>query len=705
VFERLALLCALAVLAWASVRTDPLLVSEAQVSATATATSTSTATGSTTPATPASVTATPTATTTATATPSVAVTATPPPPTAAASASPSVTSTPVGAGSTAPTGAATTTVTPSAPTATTAAVSSATAIATWTATRTATATSTASATPTRTVTVTLTPTPPKPTVTTIPTITLSPTMTPTPVAPQIQAVAVSSLTRSGATLTWTTDAPSTSQVEFGTSALDVSRSPVDGSLVTVHRSVVTGLQAGTTYRYRVSSLSASGGLGISAEGSFVTTPLGSGPEVNGLTARRLTSTTAMLSWSTGSGTVAHVEYGATANYGQFTLLKAFALPAQEVLLTGLQPATEYHFRVKAWDALGFLGASDDATFTTAANGRATLLGTQTLQPESVSLAPGQAAAYQYVAAQSGQASVVRLFVDSGTAATVIRVALYSDASGVPGALLSQGSAPGLVAGWTSVALPPVALAGGSRYWIVVLSPLGGGTLNLRDAGRGGSSLLSSQTTLAALPVTWSAGALTARAPLAAYVQQMPPAVTLLSPAEGAVVTGKTSLSAVVDDDVPLVRVQFLVDGLPVGGPLASAPFSVVWDSTGLNPNLPHTIAVRATDVQGRTGVSGLVTVQVDNGPTITDVAVSRGLTTTSVRITWTTDLPADGQVEYGPTAQYGAMTPLDPRAGRLHEAQLTGLADGLTYHYRVLSRDANGAVGVSQDGTFFTPEL
>ncbi|HEY0582942.1 MAG TPA: fibronectin type III domain-containing protein, partial [Chloroflexota bacterium] len=113
---------------------------------------------------------------------------------------------------------------------------------------------------------TLTPTPPKPTVTAIPTFTLSPTVTPAPVAPQVQAVAVSSLTRSGATLTWTTDAPSTSQVEFGTSALDVSRSPVDASLVTVHRSVVTGLQAGTTYRYRVRSVSASGGLGISAEG-------------------------------------------------------------------------------------------------------------------------------------------------------------------------------------------------------------------------------------------------------------------------------------------------------------------------------------------------------------------------------------------------------------------------------------------------------
>jgi phosphodiesterase/alkaline phosphatase D-like protein len=51
------------------------------------------------------------------------------------------------------------------------------------------------------------------------------------------------------------------------------------------------------------------------------------------------------------------------------------------------------------------------------------------------------------------------------------------------------------------------------------------------------------------------------------------------------------------------------------------------------------------------------------------------------------------------------MSPLDPRIGWTHEAQLTGLAPATTYHYRVRSRDANGALTVSRDGTFFTPEL
>jgi hypothetical protein len=160
----------------------------------------------------------------------------------------------------------------------------------------------------------------------------------------------------------------------------------------------------------------------------------------------------------------------------------------------------------------------------------------------------------------------------------------------------------------------------------------------------------------------------------------------------------------VDDDVLLTRVQFYVDGLPVGPPLVAAPYSVIWDSGTANPRLPHTIVARATDVLGRSGTSGVLGVQVDNGPTISGVNMSLGLTASSARISWTTDIVSDAQVEFGPTFGYGARTPVDPRVGWFHEAQLTGLMPGTTYHYRVRSRDANGALSVSQDATFATPE-
>jgi hypothetical protein len=524
------------------------------------------------------------------------------------------------------------------------------------------------------------------------------------VPPQITAIFSSSLTRSSATITWITSVPATSQVEYGTFAVDAFRSPIDPSLVTAHRVVLTGLLPGTQYRFHVRGTSASGGSSISVESSLVTAPAGSGPEIADIAVQQATGTTATVGWATSTGSVAQVEYGTTFNYGSFTLLRVFNSPSQSMTLTGLRPATTYHIRVKAWDATGALAASADASFSTAPAGLAMLVGDDTIQPERVTLVGGQASAFQYVASQSGQASNVRLYVDAGTTAPVIRVALYSDQDGAPSTILSQGSAPGLIAGWINVSIPPVAVLQSNRYWVAVLSPLGGGNVNLRQATTGGSSVSSAQLSLGAFPQAFAIGASGARSPLSAYLQQVPPAITLTGPSDDSVVTGQVSLSAVVDDDVPLARLQFYVDGLAVGAPVASAPYAVTWNSAGANSALVHTISARATDIFGRSSVSRLLNVQVDNGPTISNVVLSSGLTVSSARVTWNTDILADAQVEYGQTLAYGESTPLDARPDWRHDMQLTGLLPGAVYHFRVRSRDANGGVAVSADQTFFTPE-
>jgi len=105
-----------------------------------------------------------------------------------------------------------------------------------------------------------------------------------------------------------------------------------------------------------------------------------------------------------------------------------------MVLTGLRPRTDYHFRIKAWDGSGSLGASGDFTFSTIvrtddAGGRS---GRPT-QPIRIR-APGRA--YQYIATQSGQASIVRLFIDSGTSARS-SLRLYSDQNGSPAVFLTR----------------------------------------------------------------------------------------------------------------------------------------------------------------------------------------------------------------------------------------------------------------------------
>jgi hypothetical protein len=89
-------------------------------------------------------------------------------------------------------------------------------------------------------------------------------------------------------------------------------------------------------------------------------------------------------------------------------------------------------------------------------------------------------------------------------------------------------------------------------------------------------------------------------------------------------------------------------------------------------------------------------------PVISGIAVT-SVTWSAVAILWMTDEPSDGQVEYGTSTAYGFASVLDPVPATAHSCALSGLVGGMTYHYRVLSRDAAGNLTTSGDFTFTTP--
>jgi glucose/arabinose dehydrogenase len=91
----------------------------------------------------------------------------------------------------------------------------------------------------------------------------------------------------------------------------------------------------------------------------------------------------------------------------------------------------------------------------------------------------------------------------------------------------------------------------------------------------------------------------------------------------------------------------------------------------------------------------------DPPPTISNIRV-QGLSGSRATITWTTNEPADTQVEYGLTTAYGTLTPLDAALVTGHQRRLTDLRPRTTYHYRVRSRDAARNLVVSADQTFVT---
>jgi hypothetical protein len=77
------------------------------------------------------------------------------------------------------------------------------------------------------------------------------------------------------------------------------------------------------------------------------------------------------------------------------------------------------------------------------------------------------------------------------------------------------------------------------------------------------------------------------------------------------------------------------------------------------------------------------------------------ITTSSARINWTTNEPADGQLEFlSPCPSSGCWTSLVSVLTLSHAVDVSGLAAGANYTYRIRSRDAFGNLGVSLNQTF-----
>ena len=157
-------------------------------------------------------------------------------------------------------------------------------------------------------------------------------------------------------LTWTSVPIPDVDVGNGTADVPVSQA-------------VTGLEPNTDYQVRlVASRPFAGGSDTSAVDTFTTDA--APPSISGVAAREITDTTAVLSGQVDpnhSQTTYHFDYGTDTTYGSTTPVDSAGAGARKVsvskTITGLQPSTEYHFRLVATNAAGVTEGADQS-FTT-----------------------------------------------------------------------------------------------------------------------------------------------------------------------------------------------------------------------------------------------------------------------------------------------------------------------------------------------------
>ena len=91
---------------------------------------------------------------------------------------------------------------------------------------------------------------------------------------------------------------------------------------------------------------------------------------------------------------------------------------------------------------------------------------------------------------------------------------------------------------------------------------------------------------------------------------------------------------------------------------------------------------------------------LDVAPVIDDIYIHE-LTPNSVIITWTTDVLADSQVDYGTDRNYERMN-LDPAMTSAHSITLNDLHPGTVYYFVISSSDVSGTIALSDSYTFTT---
>ncbi len=185
----------------------------------------------------------------------------------------------------------------------------------------------------------------------------------------ITNVSSGNITQTTATITWTTDEPANSTVNYWYTAppgLTASNSTFDSN----HTVNLTGLDPNTTYYYQVSSSDESGNTTVDDNSghfySFKTMMLAS--TLSAVSATNITDTSATITWTTDELGNSTVHYG-NSTPPSLTASNSTFVTSHSITLTGLTPDTLYYYDVSSSNSEGTTTVSPGHgtyyTFTTA----------------------------------------------------------------------------------------------------------------------------------------------------------------------------------------------------------------------------------------------------------------------------------------------------------------------------------------------------
>jgi hypothetical protein len=181
--------------------------------------------------------------------------------------------------------------------------------------------------------------------------------------PTCSNILVTQITPKSATISWQTDEPANTCIEYGTTTDYGTLSSLQTDLVTDHCVTLDDLTSGTCYHFRARSIDAAWNTGLSDDFTFTTVDTAK-PIITRIDLFSVKQTSAVIVWVTDEPTTGSVEYGTTSDYGLTAEAQDSLRPNHTVTLNDLIAETTYHFRIRTTDATGNQRISPDESFTT-----------------------------------------------------------------------------------------------------------------------------------------------------------------------------------------------------------------------------------------------------------------------------------------------------------------------------------------------------
>jgi hypothetical protein len=141
--------------------------------------------------------------------------------------------------------------------------------------------------------------------------------------------------------------------------------PAPGIASSSQSFTVTNLQSSTTYNFAIKTVDEIGNISLLSVMASTNTLVDDTtfPTIS-LVSSSTTATTSTIAWTTNEPATSQINYGTTTNYTATTTIDSNLLSSHSVLISGLNPFTTYHFRIRSKDGSENETISSDYTFKT-----------------------------------------------------------------------------------------------------------------------------------------------------------------------------------------------------------------------------------------------------------------------------------------------------------------------------------------------------